>query len=289
MRKEKDSIVKLAPAICCLPLCLLTSGCFEHREAPERLVSATGMAEAFERRETVQQVDLCGAELDQLPLELAQMPRLQRLLLRGARVAGFEALSGLSNLRMLDLSAMQLTAVPAALGGLGSLTQLYLADNGLTTLPEELARLAALEYLNLDRNRLAALPDALGSLTNLRWIRLNQNELTSLPAGVGAWRQLQRLYARGNRLETLPPALDQCILIEDLALSHNRFVVFPEVLTRLPKLRNLDLAGNPLADLPVDAMARMEALRLLTLTGCQVPEATQQRLRAALPKCLITF
>jgi Leucine-rich repeat (LRR) protein len=289
MRKEKDLSVKLARLICCLPLCLLPAGCFEHREAPARLVSATGMDEASARRATVEQIDLCGAELEHLPHELADMPRLRHLLLRGARVAGFDVLGDLAALRLLDLSATQLTAVPAGLAKLGNLKHLYLADNGLAVLPDELAGLSTLEYLNLDRNRLTALPDALGALTNLRWIRLNQNELATLPACAGSWRQLQRLYARDNRLETLPPALDQCLLLEDLALSQNRIAVFPEVLTRLPKLRSLDLAGNPLTGLPVETIARMEALRFLTLTGCRVPPDTQRQLRAALPNCLITF
>ena len=62
------------------------------------------------------------------------------------------------------------------------------------------------------------------------------------------------------------------------------------MLTRLPRLRNLDLSGNPLTTFPEqEALARMEALRLLTLTRCNVAPAMRERLRAALPQCMITF
>ena len=68
---------------------LLLGGCFEHREAPERLVSAVGLDAALELRDTVQKVDLSGERLDQLPAVLAEMPQLQWLNLRRAAVTNW--------------------------------------------------------------------------------------------------------------------------------------------------------------------------------------------------------
>jgi len=269
---------------------LLLSGCFEHREAPERLMSAVGIEAARQMRATVQKVDLGGAKLDRLPEELAEMPRLECLLLRGAEAADFGVLPRITALRMLDLAAMRLAQVPEEVTRLANLQMLYLSDNALTNLPPALGMLGSLTYLNLDRNRLAVLPQTLGDLRALRWLRLNQNQLAALPEAVGSLAQLQRLYLRDNRLRALPEALAGCALIEDLALSGNQLDAFPELLTRLPRLRNLDLSGNPLATFPEDeALARMSALRLLTLTRCNVRPEMRERLRAALPKCLIAF
>ena len=269
---------------------LLLSGCFEHREAPERLVSAVGIESARQLRDTVQKVDLSGGRMGRIPEDLAEMPRLECLLLRGAEAAEFGVLPRLGNLRLLDLSAMQLARVPEEVTRLARLQMLYLSDNALTNLPAGVGALGGLTYLNLDRNRLAALPESMGDLRSLRWLRLNQNQLVALPGTVGALAQLQRLYLRDNRLRTLPEALAECSLVEDLALSGNQLDAFPELLTRLPRLRNLDLSGNPLATFPEDAaLARMASLRLLTLTRCGVAPEMQKRLRAALPKCLITF
>jgi hypothetical protein len=63
---------------------LMLSGCFGHREAPERLVSAVGLEAALQRRDTVQKVDLGGLKLERVPDVLAEMPRLQCLMLRRA-------------------------------------------------------------------------------------------------------------------------------------------------------------------------------------------------------------
>ncbi len=269
---------------------LLLGGCFEHREAPERLVSAVGLDAALELRDTVQKVDLSGEKLDQLPTVLAEMPHLQWLNLRRAAVTNYAVLPRLGALRTLELAEMGLAKLPEEVTRCAPLQRLYLSDNALTNLPAAIGTLQNLDYLNLDRNRLAELPATLCDLQGLRWLRLNQNQLTSLPAGIGELKQLQRLYLRGNRLQKLPETLAECRLIEDLALSENRLDAFPEVLTRLPRLRNLDLSGNPLATFPdAEALSRMESLRLLTLTRCNVAPEMRERLRTALPKCLITF
>jgi leucine-rich repeat protein SHOC2 len=288
--KTRSFVVKPIIFFFSLVPALLLSGCFEHREAPDRLVTATGLESARHLRETVQKVDLGGDTLGHLPNELAGMPRLECLMLRRAAVTNFGVLPQLNGLRVLDLSEMQLAQMPGEIMSLARLQHLYLSDNALTNLPAALSALENLTYLNLDRNRLAALPENPGALKSLRWLRLNQNELVALPESIGQSTQLQRLYLRKNRLQALPETLVQCLLIEDLALSENQLAAFPELLTRLPRLRNLDLSGNPLADFPdEDTLARMQALRLLTLTHCKVSPEMQKRLRAALPKCLITF
>lgn len=269
---------------------MLTAGCFEHRESPQRPVTAIGMAEAEALRDTVQKVDLSGLATNALPSGLVSMPQLETLILREASCGDYSLLGQLKSLRILDLAATGLTQMPAEVVSLDGLRHLYLSDNDLTNLPPAIMGMRSLQYLNLDRNRLGALPQEIAGMTELRWLRLNQNQLAVLPDTLGNLAQLQRLYLRANRLETLPSTLDKCVLIEDLALSDNRLAEFPAALTRLPKLRNLDLRGNPLAVFPSDEdLGRMESLRLLTLTGCGVAPAAQERLRAALPKCMITF
>ena len=47
---------------------LVGAGCFKHREAPDRPVTANTLAEAVEKRATVECVNLAGQAVAALPL-----------------------------------------------------------------------------------------------------------------------------------------------------------------------------------------------------------------------------
>ena len=266
---------------------VLLSGCFSHREAPERPVTASSVEEAVALRETVQRVVLNGARPASVPSELASMPCLATLHLRDAPVADFAGLASLSALRELDLSGVKMEKAPAELEALQNLERLYLTGCGLTEFPAPAASLPRLDYLNLDRNRIKALPDALPA--GLRWLRLNANGLEALPESVGSLSGLRRIYLNDNALKALPKSFGSLAELEDAALSNNKFEAFPEVLLSLPKLRNLDLRGNSgITALPA-GIGGMKALRTLTLSGCRLPKEERDRIRAALPECVVNF
>ena len=156
---------------------------------------------------------------------------------------------------------------PAELEALPHLARLYLSGCGLKEFPASIASSRELTYLNLDRNRLASLPDALP--TGLRWLRLNGNALSALPESIGTLVDLRRIYLNDNALEALPASFG--------------------ALVSLPHLRNLDLRGNgSITELPPD-IGDMKALRTLTLTGCRLPKEERDRIRKALPECVINF
>lgn len=268
---------------------LLVAGCFEHREAPTRPVIADGMEEAIELRQSVQVVKLVDFGESTLPAELAEMPRLESLVLQRSSVTNFTALGSLKALRMLDLAESKIARLPAEVLALTNLRHLYLGSNSLAEIPGGIGDLSELSYLNCDRNQLAELNGEIGLLRKLRWLRLNHNRLAKLPAELGQCQNLQRIYLRSNQIGELPESLERCELIEDVALSDNMLREFPVVLTKLPRLRNLDLSRNPIATWPVEEIAQMKSLRTLTLTGCQVPREVQTELRRLLSDCLITY
>jgi len=71
---------------------------------------------------------------DAFPAAIATFGKLERLILRNARIeGGFEALAGASSLRMLDLSGMQLAEIPPAVFDLSGLEHLYFANNAATS------------------------------------------------------------------------------------------------------------------------------------------------------------
>lgn len=267
---------------------VLMAGCFSHKEAPDRLVSARGAAEAEAIAGEVESVDLSGAA--EIPASLASMPRLKVLYLRGGSFADFSALAGCPALETLDLGRVRLKDLPGEVLTLHSLRDLYLSDCGLAAFPEGLSSLGELRYLNLDRNAIASLPETFPP--RLRWLRLNGNSISSLPGGIGSVAGLERLYLRRNRLSALPDELSRCEGLTDIDLAQNDFPEFPAVLANLPALRNLDLSGNSkIAVLPDDeTLAKMGALRTLRLTGCPLSNDERGRVRAALhPQCAVIF
>lgn len=277
-------------AVAALVLPALLTGCFAHQEAPERPVSAKGLAEAESIAAEVEALDLSGSAEKAVPGALASMPALRILYLRGGAFEDFSALTGMASLEVLDLGRVKLDAMPAEVLSLSALRDLYLSGCGLREFPQGLGALPHLRYLNLDRNGIAALPEELPA--NLRWLRLNHNALAALPDGIGALADLKRLYLRGNKLTALTDALAKCAALTDLDLAGNDLAAFPALLAELPLLRNLDLSGNRrIATLPDDAtLAKMEALRTLRLTGCPLTNEERARVRAALPEgCAIIF
>lgn len=66
---------------------LLCAGCFENREAPRRPVTAHSLAEAVTHQAAVERVILAGQTLPAFPRELAAMPRLAVLELRGTKAS----------------------------------------------------------------------------------------------------------------------------------------------------------------------------------------------------------
>ena len=265
----------------------LLSGCFNHREAPARPVTAYSVDEAAARREDVQRLILNGSALQAIPAELASMPRLDTLYLRDASITDFSGLASIPGLVVLDLSGIKLAKIPDELEALPHLARLYLVGCGLTEFPKPVSEAKELVYLNLDRNRIQTLPEQLPS--GLRWLRLNGNGLTAVPEAMGKLGDLRRIYLNDNAIASLPDSFASLEALEDVALANNRLEAFPTVLVALPSLRNLDLRGNAnITALPAN-IGEMKALRTLTLAGCRLPKEERDRIRQALPECVINF
>lgn len=108
-------------------------------------------------------------------------------------------------------------------------------------------RLVRLELLSLSHNKLKDL-SSLESMLSLTDLNLNSNHLTSL-APVAHCRALRRLFVSGNKIASLLP-LRHCTDLETLAAASNMVASLGDAiatLSSLPRLRSLELAGNPCA------------------------------------------
>jgi len=261
-----------------LPVFLvLLSGCFEHREAPERPLKAKSMKQAMELKADAVILELCGERIDVLSPELAQMPKLRQLYLREAY--NITSLAVLPKLKLthLDMSGTDLQTIPAEVLQIPTLTTLYLTGNNISALPADFSKLSALTSLNIDRNSLTALPETVPS--KLRWIRLNGNKLETVPAG---WGQLnpERVYLRNNRFVQIPEVMKNWTALTDLSMSGNPVKEFPAWLTQLPNLKNIDLDDAQIVKLP-DDLSGLKSLQYLSLRRCPIPDAEKTRIHKA--------
>ena len=219
-------------------------------------------------------------------------------------LAGFEIptmrpgdLSGLYNLRNLDLSNVGFTTFPVgvfadltsletlrlrnngfetlpadAFAGLARLKTLDLGDNALSTLSaESFAGLASLETLELRANALATLPaGAFAELTSLARLHLGSNDFTTLGDGVFAGLGgLKWLYLGNGRIGALEQgAFSGLVELESLLLQDTGLETLPAgVFAGLGGLTELRLDRNLLEAIPEGAFAGLSRLESLRLYG----------------------
>ncbi|MET7485486.1 COR domain-containing protein [Streptomyces sp. NPDC005538] len=166
---------------------------------------------------------------------------------------------------ILDLSAMDLFAVPSGVRGLTGLFTLDLSQNRLTELPDWIGELTGLRHLQLDYNRITELPSSFGNLTQLNRLDMDNNGLTEVPDWIGRLRQLETLYLDGNALTGLPESCGDLSSLRKLHLSGNRLTELPRPILALPGLEILDIAYNRMSDLP-DVLGHM-GLSVLRVHG----------------------
>ncbi len=267
---------------------LICSGCFKHKEAPHRPVTAKSMEQAVELKASVERIEMTGSKIGDLSRELASMPNLSVLFLRGAELGDLSVFTSMPKLETLDISATGQSNIPPAVVSVTGLKQLYLADNKIGTLSGKIGSLSNLEYLNLDRNQLSSLPDEIGGCLKMRWLRLNNNKLTALPASIHGFIQLQRIYLADNQFKAVPDSLKDLPLLEDIDLSNNPVVEIPEWLVKLPRVRQLNFDNCKIAKLPED-LSTLSNLKVLSLGRCPVSKEEKSRIREALPDTHVAF
>ncbi|KXZ49566.1 hypothetical protein GPECTOR_20g421 [Gonium pectorale] len=129
------------------------------------------------------------------------------------------------------------------------------------------SRLVNLQVMSLSHNMLSSLA-GFQHLRGLVSLNLNFNALTSLE-GISSCTALQHLFVANNRIRDISP-LVPCSNIQTLHLFRNNIAsldVTMAVLANLPKLRELELAGNPCSLPPEYKHRAVLQLELESLDG----------------------
>ncbi|GAQ89769.1 hypothetical protein KFL_005600050 [Klebsormidium nitens] len=203
---------------------------------------------------------------------LGQCHLLQRLDLAHNSIASVQALSSCAALRWLNLTHNSLTSLDGlqsltslnvlnvshntlssldAVTSLHSLNALIASDNELSSLPS-LAHLSRLNTLVVSSNLLPSLGTALAACSSLLKLSLSHNDVTSLKGALRGCPALQELRFAHNSAKALPSDLAALSSLRIVDAGHNAVSKWRGValLAELPRLRQLNLMGNPLTAHP---------------------------------------
>ena len=192
----------------------------------------------------------------------------------------------------LNLSNMQLTALPTLPAHIAAqLKYLYVNNNKLIFVPE-LGECTQLEELSVEANELTLLPETWHALTALRCLNASRNplrclnanifvhlcqltelwlnscQLMYLPKEIGCLRSLVKLGLKSNLLEQLPGELVQCARLAWLNVQDNELREMPDGLARLQLLSYLNVSHNKLDKIPTSVYELRELNVLLLANNC---------------------
>ncbi|XP_028026162.1 protein artichoke [Bombyx mandarina] len=180
---------------------------------------------------------------------------------------------GLTELSYLDIGVNSLRTVEDnAFDGLTSLKTLLLRDNNILLIPATaLSRLPNLVSVHLGFNRVTALSnDILRSVSDrVTSLVLSRNVIRELPtAAFDHFKMLKHLDLSGNLLNTIAAevfdGLEQSL--QFLSLSQNRILGFTGQQLKFVSLWFLDISGNQISNVPVEAFESIPSLTHLNMS-----------------------
>eukprot|EP00451_Oxyrrhis_marina_P028261 CAMPEP_0204340122 /NCGR_PEP_ID=MMETSP0469-20131031/22332_1 /ASSEMBLY_ACC=CAM_ASM_000384 /TAXON_ID=2969 /ORGANISM="Oxyrrhis marina" /LENGTH=398 /DNA_ID=CAMNT_0051324585 /DNA_START=11 /DNA_END=1207 /DNA_ORIENTATION=+ len=204
---------------------------------------------------------------------------LEHLEVYQSHIKRIENIAHLTKLECLDFSFNNIR-IMQNMGTLVKLRHLYLPSNKIVEI-EGLDNLTELTILELGANRIRDIEN-IAHLQKLEQLWLGKNKITSM-ALPGPLPALKQLSLQSNRLTDWHPTLfTHAPALEHLYLGHNGLPNVPDSpgMNQLEQLKELDLAGNPITELPE---LRLSQLEDLWANDCKVESLEQVEKLALLP------
>jgi Leucine-rich repeat (LRR) protein len=181
--------------------------------------------------------------MEQFPLEIFDLPKLQELYIEGYygqdKYAGIlEGLAKMKNLKGLGLGSK----IPSVVYEMTNLEKLDISGFSEPELPKELAQLQNLEELILkQRGKMVTFPIEFATLTKLTTLDMSNYYGDQFPGGLSNLKQLQHLKLGGTYIKKLPKSIGQLEHLEVLYLHGYFDDTIPEELGLLKKLKEVHL------------------------------------------------
>jgi len=146
----------------------------------------------------------------------------------------------------LNLSANEISQLPATISRLVNLRSLRLQHCKFTEFPAVIGSLESVEILMLNGNRITSIPSDISNMQSLVDLYLQENSLTSLPNELGQIISLRRLFLEFNKISSIPREILDLNMLLQLNLHHNEMTSCPTFLKNLKSLLRFNIDNNPL-------------------------------------------
>ncbi len=146
-----------------------------------------------------------------------------------------------------------------------------------------------LDFFNAKWEKICYIPPGIKSFKKLRLLELQFNLLSSLPNEFAELESLESIGLDGNRFTEFPMVLTRLPRLSSLRMQNNRMSIIPEEIKKISNtVHHLLLDNNQLTCLP-ECIKEFHKLAYLSLTGNQISESEQEKIRSWLPKTEIIF
>ncbi|PPD88128.1 hypothetical protein GOBAR_DD14952 [Gossypium barbadense] len=254
--------------------------------------------EIMDTRERLYELDLSGIALKELPSSIGNLIGLTRLNMNNCKnlVCLPDSFCKLKSLERFYLTGcLRLEIFPEIMDTMERLYELDLSGTALKELPSSIANLIGLKYLGLNNcENLICLPDSFYKLKSLgRFYLKGCSRLEIFPKIMDTMERLFELDLSGTALKELPSSIGNLIGLQDLTLQNcenlvclpnsfyklkslsrfyltgcSRLEIFPEVMDTMEWLKDLDLSGTALKELP-SSIDNLIGLTHLNMNNCK--------------------
>lgn len=260
--------------------------------------------------ENLRELDLSHNKLRRIPSDLSKLPKLAKIEADNNALKSVpNEIVDITSLTVLNLSHNELRKVPKRVQTLENLEELDVSHNQLRKLPVDLGQLRNLRILNFEHNDIEAFPEWVGGWRTLEFLDLSDNEITGFVGSLKAAKKLRVLDASNNnitqslnvltalkelteldlsnnQIKKIPSGFGNFKNLEVLDLSHNNIVSIHYRINRVRSLKQLKLNDNNLRRLPKE-LVNLKQLRLLDISNNPISDAEYERIKKAMPWCVV--
>ncbi|CCD26504.1 adenylate cyclase NDAI_0H03310 [Naumovozyma dairenensis CBS 421] len=204
------------------------------------------------------QIDLSYNKIQNLPQSINNLVKLAKINLSHNKLEAINDLSGMTNLRTLNLRYNRVASIKSSAA---NLQNLFLTDNRISTFEDSLPKLRALE---LQENPITSILFKSSTLsdaqlpTHLTSLSLSKAKLSHLPGNVFKnLSKLEKLELSENNLSRLPVEIASLSKLVYLSAARNKLEGLPSEFSNLKNLRSLDIHTNNIREF-FDGMENIE-------------------------------
>lgn len=196
------------------------------------------------------QVDLSYNKIRALPESMNQLNKLAKMNLSNNRIESISDLSGMTNLRTLNIKNNRIVNIQS---NAQNLQNLFLTSNRITVCEDFLPKLRSVDFTD---NPVTSFKYRGGDLSNLTSLSLNKAKLSSFPVEfLKRLQRLEKLELEENNLTYLPEEIGMLKKLIHLSVAKNKLDSIPENISELRNLKSLDLHCNNITQLPVTILS----------------------------------